>query len=106
MNSNKNILLAIALSAAVLFLWQYFVATPSMKAEQARQQQLAKQTGASKPAPAPSTAPGNAPGLPGIASSNARMTRSAALKAAPCSPFNVTKRLMRESAARGWTIFA
>ena len=45
MNSNKNILLAIALSAAVLFLWQYFVATPSMKAEQARQQQLAKQTG-------------------------------------------------------------
>ena len=81
MNSNKNILLAIALSAAVLFLWQYFVATPSMKAEQARQQQLAKQTGASKPAPAPSTAPGNAPGLPGIASSNARLSRSAALKA-------------------------
>jgi len=81
MNSNKNILLAIALSAAVLFLWQYFVATPSMKAEQARQQQLAKQTGASKPAPAPSTAPGDAPGLPGIASSNARLSRSAALKA-------------------------
>ena len=37
MNNQKNVLLAIALSAAVLFLWQYFVATPSMKAEQARQ---------------------------------------------------------------------
>jgi hypothetical protein len=32
MERNKNVLLAIALSAAVLFLWQYFVATPSMKA--------------------------------------------------------------------------
>ena len=32
MNNQKNVLLAIALSAAVLFLWQYFVATPSIKA--------------------------------------------------------------------------
>ena len=37
MERNKNVILAIALAAAVLFLWQYFVATPSMKAEQARQ---------------------------------------------------------------------
>ena len=37
MNNNKNVLFAVALAAAVLFLWQYFVATPSMKAEQARQ---------------------------------------------------------------------
>ena len=83
MNTNKNVLLAIALSAAVLFLWQFFVATPSMKAEQARQEHLAKQTGASKPSN-PST--NNAatatagPGLPGVASSTAHMTRSAALK--------------------------
>jgi len=34
MNNNKNVLLAIALAAAVLFVWQYFVATPAMKAEQ------------------------------------------------------------------------
>lgn len=79
MNNNKNVLLAIALSAAVLFLWQYFVATPSMKAEQARQAQLAKQTGTVKPAP---TAAGQkaAPGLPGVSAGNTRMSRSAALK--------------------------
>ena len=80
MKYNKKVLLAIALSAAVLFLWQFFVATPSMKAEQARQAQLAKQTGGAKPAP---SAGGSAaaPGLPGVAAGNARMSRSAALKA-------------------------
>ncbi len=75
MNNNKNVLLAIALSAAVLFLWQYFVATPSMKAEQARQAQLSKQT-----KPAPATDKASAPGLPGVATSTTRMSRSAALK--------------------------
>ena len=78
MNNNKNVLLAIALSAAVLFLWQYFVATPSMKAEQARQAELAKQTGAAKPAPAANNAA--APGLPGVSAGNTRLSRSAALK--------------------------
>jgi YidC/Oxa1 family membrane protein insertase len=64
MNNQKNVLLAIALSAAVLFLWQYFVATPSMKAEQARQTELAKQT-ATKPKPAPAaTNNAAAPGCP------------------------------------------
>jgi hypothetical protein len=29
---NKNLLLAIALSAAVMFGWKYFVAGPQMKA--------------------------------------------------------------------------
>ncbi len=43
MNNNKNVILAIALSALVLFGWQYFVATPAMKAEQARQAALAHQ---------------------------------------------------------------
>src|SRR5207253_10673360 len=43
MTNNKNVLLAIALAAAVLFLWQYFVATPAMKVEQARQQALSHQ---------------------------------------------------------------
>jgi YidC/Oxa1 family membrane protein insertase len=74
MERNKNVLLAIALSAAVLFLWQYFVATPSMKAEQARQAVLSKQV--RKTSPAPST------DLPGIATTaSGHMTREAALKA-------------------------
>jgi YidC/Oxa1 family membrane protein insertase len=66
--------MAIALAAAVLFLWQYFVATPSMKAEQARQaalthQQKAKPSGTS-----------TAPALPGIAAGGSHMSREAALK--------------------------
>jgi YidC/Oxa1 family membrane protein insertase len=77
MNNNKNVLLAIALAAAVLFLWQYFVATPAMKAEQARQAALTKQEKA-KGAP---SAPATAPNLPGIAGTTPRMSREAALKA-------------------------
>ena len=72
MNNNKNVLLAIALAAAVLFVWQYFVATPAMKAEQARQAALTHQQKA-KPAGAPS--------LPGIAAASSHMSREAALKA-------------------------
>ena len=75
MNNNKNVLLAIALAAGVLFLWQYFVATPAMKAEQARQQALSHQEKA-KPA-APSS---GAPALPGIGGSGTHMSREAALK--------------------------
>ncbi len=72
MNSNnKNVFLAIFLAAAVLFVWQYFVATPSMKAEQARQAALAHQEKA---------APSSAPALPGMAASGTHMTREAALK--------------------------
>jgi YidC/Oxa1 family membrane protein insertase len=77
MDRNKNVLFAVALSAAVLFLWQYFVATPSMKQEQARQASLAHQT---KPNPASKPAAGAAPGLPGIVASAQHMTRAAALK--------------------------
>jgi YidC/Oxa1 family membrane protein insertase len=74
MNNNKNVLLAIAMAAAVLFLWQYFVATPSMKAEQARQAVLSHQEKA-KPAT------GSAPVLPGIAAEGTHVSREAALKA-------------------------
>ncbi len=72
MNNNKNVLLAIALAAAVLFLWQYFVATPSMKVEQARQAALSHQEKAKSVA--------SAPALPGIAIGGSHMTREAALK--------------------------
>src|ERR1700750_449725 len=76
MNNNKNVLLAIALAAAVLFVWQYFVATPAMKAEQARQAALTKQEKANPGA----ASSGATPNLPGIAGSTAHMTREAALK--------------------------
>src|SRR5689334_20644946 len=73
MNNNKNVLLAIALAAGVLLLWQYFVAIPAQKAEQARQAALSHQEKA-KPAP-------GAPALPGIAGTTPHMSREAALKA-------------------------
>jgi hypothetical protein len=40
--TNRNLMLAIALSAAVLFGWEYFVAMPAMKADQAMLALLAK----------------------------------------------------------------
>ncbi|HWD49558.1 MAG TPA: membrane protein insertase YidC, partial [Rhizomicrobium sp.] len=52
MDNNRNLILAIALSAAVLFGWQYFFAAPQMKQEQARQAELAKEKAAeAKPGP-------------------------------------------------------
>jgi YidC/Oxa1 family membrane protein insertase len=74
MNNNKNFLLALALSALVLIGWQYFIATPQMKAEQARQAALSKQE--KKPQAAASSAD-----VPSLSGGNAHMTREAALKA-------------------------
>jgi len=71
--NNKNLLIAMALSLMVFAGWQYFIATPQMKAEQARQQQLAHQD--------KKAVPQQAPGLPGMAASGQHMTREAALKA-------------------------
>src|SRR5512146_757834 len=54
---NKNLIVAIVLSAAVLFGWQYFVASPQMKAEQQKQAILAKEKGQeAKPASIPEKA--------------------------------------------------
>ncbi len=78
MNNNKNVLLAIMLAAATLFVWQYFVATPAMKAEQARQAALSHQA---KPQARNAQAPGAAPELPGIAAGNRQLSREDALKA-------------------------
>src|SRR5580658_10366759 len=76
MNGNKNLFLAFGLAALVLVAWQYFVATPNMKAEQARQAALAHQE---KKIPAIG-APGNVT-VPGINTASGHMTRDAALKA-------------------------
>src|ERR1700749_4874593 len=75
MNNNRNLLLAFALSALVLFGWQYFVAMPQMKAEQARQAALARQE---KPKN-PGAAPGANLGLP--SGGTGHVSREEALKA-------------------------
>ena len=49
-DNNRNLMLAIALSAAVLFGWQYFVAMPAMKADQAKQALIAKEHKQAAPA--------------------------------------------------------
>jgi YidC/Oxa1 family membrane protein insertase len=54
MNENRNLLLAVALSAVVLFGWEYFIATPQLKAQQAQQalaHQEKKQSAANTQAP-------------------------------------------------------
>jgi YidC/Oxa1 family membrane protein insertase len=43
MTENRNLLIAILLSAVVIFGWQYFVAGPQMKAEQAKQAAISHQ---------------------------------------------------------------
>ncbi len=80
MNANRNnMFLAIALSAMVIFAWQYFVVTPQLKADQARQAELAKQAKKQPGAAQPSASPGNVPGMP--AGAAVHMSREAALKA-------------------------
>src|SRR5579864_7419685 len=75
MNNNKNVILAFALAALVLFGWEIFVAGPQMKADQARQAALAKQE---KKQPAPSASPSAA--VPGMSGTAEHLTREAALK--------------------------
>ncbi len=75
--NNRNMILAIALSALVIFGWQWFVVTPQMKAEQAHQALLAKQE-KTRPGAMPG-APGANLGLPG--GGTVHMSRDAALKA-------------------------
>ena len=77
MNNNKNMILAFTLAALVLAAWQYFIATPQMKAEQARQAALTHQE--KKPQ---AGAPGSATiAVPGMGGAAVHMTRAAALKA-------------------------
>jgi YidC/Oxa1 family membrane protein insertase len=77
MDNNRNLLLAILLSAAVLFGWQYFVAAPQMKAEQAKQHELVQEKKEAKEAEAK-------PAAIGVGAQNASgavLSRNAALKA-------------------------
>jgi YidC/Oxa1 family membrane protein insertase len=50
MNDNRNLILAVALSAAVLLGWEYFIAGPQMRAQQAQQAHQAQLHHETKPA--------------------------------------------------------
>src|SRR5688572_9126946 len=95
MNDQKNMLLAIVLSAIVLIGWQIFFGLPSMQQQKQQQQQQTQQQpttsvpqpGAPAPTgqPAPTTtqpAPGQAAPTPAVVPGQT-MTRAAALKASP-----------------------
>ncbi|MDE2162644.1 MAG: membrane protein insertase YidC [Alphaproteobacteria bacterium] len=77
MSDNRNLILAVGLSALVLMGWQYFVAAPQLKADQAHQallhQQEKKQQAAGN-APASVAAPTASSGEP------SHLTRAEALK--------------------------
>jgi YidC/Oxa1 family membrane protein insertase len=87
MMEQKNLIIAIALSIAILLGFQYFFEQPKLQREQAEQARLAQQqTAPGTPGPT-ATAP-TAPGAPGAPSANganppAAQSREAALKAAP-----------------------
>lgn len=67
-DNTQNVMIALALSMVVLFVWQYFYAGPAMKAEQERiTQQQGKAKDGSAPAAPGSSAPGGAPAAPGSA---------------------------------------
>jgi YidC/Oxa1 family membrane protein insertase len=90
--SQKNLILAIALSAAVLMAWQYFYAGPKMAEERARQEKLKQQqtsqpvTGQTAAVPGAVSAPG-APGAIGapaaVAAPALALSRDAAIAASP-----------------------
>src|ERR1700761_8388096 len=67
--SNRNLIITIVLSAAILFGWQYFVAGPAMKADQAKQALIHKGQ----------VAPAAVPGVPSQPGQPANMTLAKAL---------------------------
>ncbi|MBV9992116.1 MAG: membrane protein insertase YidC [Alphaproteobacteria bacterium] len=71
MTDNKNLIWAVVLSLVVMLGWQYFVAGPQMKAEQAKQAAAAKHQPAAQP---------GAPGAPAVAGAPEHLTRSQALE--------------------------
>ena len=75
MSDQRNLILAIALSGAVLFGWQYFFAAPQMEAERARQEYLASEA-AKKAGP---DAAATAPAAPGPIAASSAISRSDAL---------------------------
>jgi YidC/Oxa1 family membrane protein insertase len=89
--NQKNLILAIALSAAVLMAWQYFYAGPKMAEERARQEKLKLQqtsqpvAGQAAPVAGAVTAPGApvAVGAPAVGAPAIALSREAAIAASP-----------------------
>ena len=69
-NNNKNLIMVVVLSVMVMLAWQYLVINPQMKAEQARQAELAREHKNAKQ---------EAPGVPRIATPSGHLTRNQAL---------------------------
>ncbi len=90
MSDQKNMILAIVLSAMVLLGWQFFFNIPQAE-KQAQQAKIAQQQQAQTPGaapgsttPQPGAAPGSAPSLPGQAPVALQpVTRAAAVAASP-----------------------
>ncbi|HEY4942710.1 MAG TPA: membrane protein insertase YidC [Rhizomicrobium sp.] len=74
-SNNRNLIIAVVLSAAVLFGWQYFIAAPAMKKQQEQHALIDKAQNHAAPATA---VPG---GTPTVAGGAAHLTRDVALKA-------------------------
>jgi YidC/Oxa1 family membrane protein insertase len=88
MMDQKNLILAIALSIAILLGFQYFFEQPKLQREQADQAKLAQQQQPAPGAPGPATNAPTAPGVPGAPPAGGTVvppaeSRAAALKAAP-----------------------
>jgi YidC/Oxa1 family membrane protein insertase len=84
-DQQKNLILAIVLSMAVVFGWQYFYAGPKMKEEQERlkRQQAQTQTAPAAPGTVPGTTVPGQPAIPGAAPAALVVTREQALTASP-----------------------
>ena len=90
-DNQKNLLLAIVLSVAVLLAWQFFYAGPKLKEEQERQARVRQeqqvkvkeQTPPGAPTTTPDLAPGKQGTVPGPTSATTAANRDAAVGASP-----------------------
>jgi YidC/Oxa1 family membrane protein insertase len=93
-DNQKNLLLAIVLSIAVLLGWQIFYANPKLKEEQERRQRIQKEQQAQVPqsrpgtttsgtSGAPAQAPEATPSAPSISAAATQVSREAALAQSP-----------------------
>jgi YidC/Oxa1 family membrane protein insertase len=81
-DQQKNLLIAVALSMAVLLGWQLFYAGPKMQEEQARQRSV-QEAQKKEAAQSPATAQTPSSAVPGIAPPSAPVTREDAIKTSP-----------------------
>lgn len=83
MSDNRNLIIAIALSMGVLLAWQYFIVEPRVAEEQARQEALQAQEGASESGNLPAVEGTGTPGLPGSGGITGEVDRATAVTSGP-----------------------